>query len=176
VAREASFYFAMRIMVQLLNLRRADPASGLHALNAAEQLRMGLDRRKTPESRSQSHFDEDVFWRAFMMPPEFAQWVGDGSVAGAGVAAGGGAGAGASSSSGESVRAGVDSAIGAGVGAGAGTDAFGEAGGVKPINRCGAHGCTNQGALRCGGCRKAYYCGQACQKTHWRTHKPDCKP
>ena len=27
---------------------------------------------------------------------------------------------------------------------------------------------------KCSGCRKTYYCSSACQKAHWRTHKPVC--
>jgi hypothetical protein len=27
---------------------------------------------------------------------------------------------------------------------------------------------------KCGGCRKVYYCGAECQKSHWLTHKATC--
>ncbi|KAI0699408.1 hypothetical protein BC835DRAFT_1304485 [Cytidiella melzeri] len=28
---------------------------------------------------------------------------------------------------------------------------------------------------RCGSCHKAWYCGTACQKEHWKTHKTECQ-
>lgn len=28
----------------------------------------------------------------------------------------------------------------------------------------------------CSRCRSVSYCSQTCQKTHWKVHKPDCKP
>ena len=27
----------------------------------------------------------------------------------------------------------------------------------------------------CSVCQAARYCGAACQKLHWKTHKPECK-
>lgn len=30
-------------------------------------------------------------------------------------------------------------------------------------------------ASRCSGCKLAFYCGRACQKEHWASHKPVCK-
>ena len=30
--------------------------------------------------------------------------------------------------------------------------------------------------LQCSGCGDVRYCGQACQKSHWKHHKKDCKP
>ena len=30
--------------------------------------------------------------------------------------------------------------------------------------------------LKCGRCKKAYYCGRECQKWHWNTHKQSCVP
>ena len=28
---------------------------------------------------------------------------------------------------------------------------------------------------KCSGCKKVHYCSAECQKTHWKTHKPECK-
>ena len=28
--------------------------------------------------------------------------------------------------------------------------------------------------LRCSGCMRVYYCGKACQRTHWKEHKAEC--
>ena len=32
-----------------------------------------------------------------------------------------------------------------------------------------------EGKLRCGACKQAYYCSQACQRKHWQQHKRICK-
>lgn len=29
-------------------------------------------------------------------------------------------------------------------------------------------------ALKCGGCRRVYYCNKACQRAHWNTHRAAC--
>lgn len=34
--------------------------------------------------------------------------------------------------------------------------------------------CGNKATSRCGQCRVAAYCGAACQRAHWKTHKPCC--
>ncbi|KAL8860993.1 MAG: hypothetical protein Q9178_002506 [Gyalolechia marmorata] len=34
--------------------------------------------------------------------------------------------------------------------------------------------CSQNGTLRCGGCRSTSYCSITCQKTHWPTHKRTC--
>jgi hypothetical protein len=35
--------------------------------------------------------------------------------------------------------------------------------------------CGHRGTLKkCGSCKKVYYCGAECQKSHWKTHKPNC--
>ena len=49
---------------------------------------------------------------------------------------------------------------------------------LRPVNleapRCAA--CRKCGAaLRCSGCRAAFYCGASCQKAGWRGHKTACK-
>jgi len=37
--------------------------------------------------------------------------------------------------------------------------------------------CDKPGQLRlCSGCHSAGYCGEACQKAHWKAHKKECKP
>jgi MoaA/NifB/PqqE/SkfB family radical SAM enzyme len=42
-----------------------------------------------------------------------------------------------------------------------------------------APGCWECGAdtapARCAQCKMAKYCGEACQKKHWKAHKPDCE-
>ncbi|KAL9959780.1 hypothetical protein ACROYT_G033135, partial [Oculina patagonica] len=39
------------------------------------------------------------------------------------------------------------------------------------------YNCGKKGDLkRCAGCQHAYYCSKACQKQHWRRHKPNCIP
>lgn len=40
---------------------------------------------------------------------------------------------------------------------------------------CDRDGCTNEGTKRCSGCQQVYYCGEACQKTAWSSHKKGCK-
>lgn len=37
-----------------------------------------------------------------------------------------------------------------------------------------ANGCRNEGTLKCSGCGSIVYCSKACQKSHWKTHKPTC--
>lgn len=40
---------------------------------------------------------------------------------------------------------------------------------------CENHGCLNSANQRCSGCKTATYCGAACQKKAWATHKKGCK-
>ena len=35
--------------------------------------------------------------------------------------------------------------------------------------------CSGAARLTCAGCRGAHYCDAACQKRHWKAHRPDCK-
>ena len=35
--------------------------------------------------------------------------------------------------------------------------------------------CTETGLKKCTGCRTARYCGEICQLSHWKTHRPNCK-
>jgi len=44
------------------------------------------------------------------------------------------------------------------------------------VKKC-AHCSTTNGKLkRCSRCNSVYYCSTACQKSHWATHKLQCKP
>jgi ankyrin repeat protein len=40
---------------------------------------------------------------------------------------------------------------------------------------CSNTGCSGAGLLKCTGCRQARYCVEACQLTHWKAHKADCR-
>jgi hypothetical protein len=43
----------------------------------------------------------------------------------------------------------------------------------KIIQKC--SNCQEWGNYKhCSGCKKIHYCSAECQKTHWKTHKPDC--
>ena len=36
-------------------------------------------------------------------------------------------------------------------------------------------GCRKNGEVqKCSGCRQAFYCSKACQRKHWKKHKPNC--
>jgi len=41
----------------------------------------------------------------------------------------------------------------------------------QPCEHCGKPGAT----ARCARCRGAVYCGRACQRAHWRSHRPACR-
>ena len=40
------------------------------------------------------------------------------------------------------------------------------------FHKCAA--CGGPGTVKCARCKGAHYCGPACQKDHWATHKPAC--
>lgn len=40
---------------------------------------------------------------------------------------------------------------------------------------CGKTGVANQDLKQCNGCKCVWYCGAACQKAHWKSHKKECK-
>eukprot|EP00618_Florenciella_parvula_P006198 CAMPEP_0119473138 /NCGR_PEP_ID=MMETSP1344-20130328/4910_1 /TAXON_ID=236787 /ORGANISM="Florenciella parvula, Strain CCMP2471" /LENGTH=112 /DNA_ID=CAMNT_0007506193 /DNA_START=790 /DNA_END=1124 /DNA_ORIENTATION=+ len=42
-------------------------------------------------------------------------------------------------------------------------------------SHCCYHCGTADAKLRCVGCRRAWYCGKACQKKHWKHHKAACQ-
>ena len=42
------------------------------------------------------------------------------------------------------------------------------------MDPCASCGKPTDGTQRCGACRAAFYCGAACQRLHWRAHKPLC--
>eukprot|EP00484_Ammonia_sp_Unknown_P017153 CAMPEP_0197028032 /NCGR_PEP_ID=MMETSP1384-20130603/7840_1 /TAXON_ID=29189 /ORGANISM="Ammonia sp." /LENGTH=380 /DNA_ID=CAMNT_0042456969 /DNA_START=60 /DNA_END=1202 /DNA_ORIENTATION=- len=39
---------------------------------------------------------------------------------------------------------------------------------------CAYCSCSNA-SMRCGGCKRRYYCNAECQRTHWKRHKTECK-
>jgi hypothetical protein len=41
--------------------------------------------------------------------------------------------------------------------------------------KCGTHRSAGVKLLKCSGCRTTLYCSVDCQKSHWKTHKPDCQ-
>jgi hypothetical protein len=41
--------------------------------------------------------------------------------------------------------------------------------------KCGKHRSAGVKLLKCSGCRTTLYCSVDCQKSHWKTHKSDCK-
>jgi hypothetical protein len=43
------------------------------------------------------------------------------------------------------------------------------------VIECSSPGCSGAGLLRCTACEQARYCGQQCQRAHWKAHKTDCK-
>ena len=50
-----------------------------------------------------------------------------------------------------------------------------EGSGTKLCAACGASPSSNTKLLTCSGCHVARYCSPACQRSHWKVHKPDCK-
>jgi hypothetical protein len=46
---------------------------------------------------------------------------------------------------------------------------------LEAKTHCSSQGCSGVGLLKCTGCRQARYCGEACQLSHWRAHKADCR-
>ena len=47
---------------------------------------------------------------------------------------------------------------------------------LRDVRVCAGCGIESGTARACGGCEAAWYCGVECQRAHWRTHKPACKP
>lgn len=43
-------------------------------------------------------------------------------------------------------------------------------------NKCAKCGESCGKKYRCSRCLEVWYCGRACQKAHWRVHKPSCVP
>jgi hypothetical protein len=46
---------------------------------------------------------------------------------------------------------------------------------LEAKTHCSNAGCSGTGLMKCTGCKKARYCGEACQLAHWKAHKADCK-
>merc|ERR1712032_686369 len=40
--------------------------------------------------------------------------------------------------------------------------------------QCVVCGLRASSVQKCAGCKAISYCGKICQKSHWKTHKPDC--
>ena len=46
----------------------------------------------------------------------------------------------------------------------------------EEVPRCAVCGSDGRvGLMRCKGCREVHYCSEACQKEHWKVHKPACR-
>jgi hypothetical protein len=43
------------------------------------------------------------------------------------------------------------------------------------VVECSTLSCRGAGLLRCTACKQAWYCGQPCQRAHWKAHKVECK-
>jgi ankyrin repeat protein len=46
---------------------------------------------------------------------------------------------------------------------------------LEAKTHCSNAGCSGSGLMKCTGCKRARYCGEACQLVHWKAHKADCK-
>jgi hypothetical protein len=46
---------------------------------------------------------------------------------------------------------------------------------LEAKTHCSSPNCSGAGKLKCTGCKKARYCGEACQLAHWKVHKADCR-
>merc|ERR1712100_52847 len=44
---------------------------------------------------------------------------------------------------------------------------------LKEERKCGK--CGKFSTMQCSRCRSVHYCGVACQRAHWKEHKPDCQ-
>ena len=43
------------------------------------------------------------------------------------------------------------------------------------VIECSISGCSGAGLLRCTACHQARFCGQSCQRAHWKAHKANCQ-
>ena len=84
-----------------------------------------------------------------------------------------------------SMRSGLDSALSSAAGAASPSPAALGPNGKSKDGKV-AHVCANEGCTasdmsyatklhRCRGCKTTYYCGAACQRAHWKSHKSFCK-
>jgi ankyrin repeat protein len=46
---------------------------------------------------------------------------------------------------------------------------------LEAKSHCSNVDCSGAGILKCTGCKRARYCGEACQLVHWKAHKADCR-
>lgn len=60
--------------------------------------------------------------------------------------------------------------------AGCGSDSDSSASSEREARRCAACGRSDLKLLRCGGCKKVYYCNRQCQRDHRPKHKALCAP
>jgi hypothetical protein len=43
------------------------------------------------------------------------------------------------------------------------------------VDECSRPGCCDAAHMRCTACKQVRYCGQPCQRAHWKVHKADCR-
>lgn len=46
---------------------------------------------------------------------------------------------------------------------------------TRPTRRCGLPSCAAAATKTCTGCRSTWYCSQEHQRSHWKTHKIECR-
>lgn len=47
---------------------------------------------------------------------------------------------------------------------------------IHKCAQCKKEEAKNNALDRCARCKNVHYCSKVCQRAHWKTHKPDCKP
>ncbi|GBF97338.1 hypothetical protein Rsub_10029 [Raphidocelis subcapitata] len=116
--------------------------------------------------------------RSAARQPQTACTGGAGS-SGAGGSSGGGDSGGASGASGSGASGSGASTSASGSGSVAGADSGQAAAQPRACGSCGKGAADLQppvvALLRCAGCKAQYYCGEACAKADWSTHRAACK-